>query len=130
MRWRRGAVGVWRGGGRLAGAGLPSGADRPSHSPQPAEPTRAQRMGAAADSDRSADRVVDHVRRLLGKHVSGVANAYMLLRIGCRSAGWAEIQLRWPLAWWSTQRLPSTPELRFGHLRASGSASRTPAPLV
>jgi hypothetical protein len=35
-------------------------------------------------SDRSADRVVDHVRRLLGEHMSGEANVHML---GAADAG-------------------------------------------
>jgi hypothetical protein len=32
----------------------------------------------AAVGDRSADRVIDHVRRFLGQHVSGVGNVHML----------------------------------------------------
>jgi hypothetical protein len=32
----------------------------------------------AGDGDRSADRVVDHVRCLLGQHVPGVGNVHML----------------------------------------------------
>jgi hypothetical protein len=33
---------------------------------------------ALALSDRSADRIVDHARDLLGQHVSGVGNVHML----------------------------------------------------
>ena len=58
----------------LASAGLPcEWTGRRPH------PTRTTRQGLmAGDGDRSADRVVDHVRRLLRQHVPGVGNVHML----------------------------------------------------
>src|ERR1700751_450096 len=49
-----------------------------SHSSRPVEPSKARGVDAGADGDRLADRIVDHVRHLLGQHVSGVRNMHML----------------------------------------------------
>ena len=45
---------------------------------RPVEPSNARGIGAGANGDRSADRVVNDVRYLLGQHVSGVGNVNML----------------------------------------------------
>jgi hypothetical protein len=52
--------------------------DVSSPSSRPVEPSKARGAGAGAHGDRLADRIVDHVRHLLGQHVSGVGNMNML----------------------------------------------------
>jgi hypothetical protein len=54
---------------------------------RPVEASKARGVGAGADGDRLADRVVDHVRYLLGQHVSGVGNMNML----CAADGGAQV---------------------------------------
>src|SRR5246127_2386935 len=62
--------------GRFPFAAMPLHVSSPSS--RPVEKSKARGVGAGADGDRLADRIVDHVRHLLGKHVSGVRNMNML----------------------------------------------------